>query len=49
MIIESSLLCYPSNNVGFGGYKSLGTETIHNRPQGEIKTERKRKRKNQES
>lgn len=27
MIIESSLLCCPSNNVGFGDYKSLGTKT----------------------
>lgn len=31
MIIESSLLCCPSNNVGFGDYKSLGTETTQKR------------------
>lgn len=44
MIIESSLLCCPSNNVGFGDDKSLGTEMIHNRPQREIKTEKRREK-----
>lgn len=48
MIIESSLLCYPSDNVGFGGYKSLDTEMIHNRPQGEIKTTKKEKKESGE-
>lgn len=35
MIIESSLLCCPSNNVGFGDYKSLGTETTRKREREE--------------
>jgi len=34
-IIESSLLCCPSNNVGFGDYKSLGTETTQKREREE--------------
>lgn len=41
MIIESSLLCCPSNNVGFGDYKSLGTETTQKR---ERKREEKRRK-----
>lgn len=40
MIIESSLLCCPSNNVGFGDYKSLGTETTQKKEK-----ERRRERK----
>lgn len=44
MIIESSLLCCPSNNVGFGDYKSLGTETTQKKKR-ERERERKKRRK----